>query len=144
MRFDCLGKITGIEEDKFLVIKLGFTSVIQLKMIEEAIKNDKPLKFSFNSNFRKPKTYKQLRRYFSMLQMIIRSVNEVPTAENIDLLDRHLKNTIFPKERDPYGSTGEMLPKLKRNMTSEEMNNIMHTIELTYTDIDFDRRRIDV
>lgn len=137
MKFNCIGKIIDFR-DNTAYLKLAFTDIVQQKLIEEAVNNDISLRISFTTNFRELKTYPQLKRYFAMLQMIIRSVGEVPTSENIELLDRHLKMSIFPKDNDPYGMTSETLPKLKRYLTVEEMNVVMLKIEEKYADIDFD------
>ena len=128
-----LGNITKFDPVRqTMEIQLDFLSVEQQEIIENMLKEKSEFSFWFNKPFRRSKSYAQLKKYYLLLNTILKKLEVFPDADTIRAFDLEIKKTIFPTQTlEVYGTKIPVVPS-KSNMSVEEMQHMIEVVQENY------------
>ena len=128
-----LGNITKFDPVRqTMEIQLDFLSVEQQEIIENMLKEKSEFSFWFNKPFRRSKSYAQLKRYYLLLNTILKKLEVFPDADTIRAFDIEIKKTIFPTQiLEVYGAKIPVVPS-KSTMSVEEMQHMIEVVQENY------------
>jgi len=131
-----LGKPVFFNKEKnILSIQFDFLTPNKLKVIEELFGEDKYISLSLKSTNRRPKTNAQLRKYFQLINDILKKLEIEPDADTVKTFDEEIKkNALRCESIIVYDKEIPIIPS-KANMTVEELSRLIEYLYTVYGEL---------
>lgn len=131
-----LGQIINYNPDKDIItIKTNFMTEEKKEILFDLFKSNKVFSFVFKKVYKEPKTAKQIRTYFMLINQILTKLDIVIDKYAVNALDNYIMENLWPCQMlNIFGKEIPCKPS-KTDLSLEEFSLLIQTIIDTYTEL---------
>lgn len=123
-------------KESTITLKVDFLDPDRLDIIEHLLVSKQSFSFWFKKPYRKLKTWKQLKKYFALLNTILCNATETdkPSKDEVRAFDNLVKESaLYCKVLELFGNELP-IPPSKADMSVEELNILIAWLMETYSE----------